>query len=112
MTNLNKTYHKGKYRSHEWAKHLRPYLKRVGNKSWRRDGKKIEVNELSQLRQRKKHTSKRQIKVRITKRFHGDSKSTTISKYRTLRDAQNAMKQANVIRAEIIEKQSNSHKNL
>jgi len=102
MSNLNKTYHKGKYRSAEWAKHLRPYLKRVGNKRWRKDGKEIELTETENVKQRKKYSSKKHIKVRITKRFYGDLKWTTISKYRTLRDAKNAMNQANVIRAEII----------
>jgi hypothetical protein len=103
MNNLNKTYHKGKYRSFEWAKHLRPYLKRVGNKRWRKDGKEIEVDETHNLRQRKKYLTKRHIKVKMTKKFCGDLEWTTVSKYRTLRDAQNAMKQANVIKAEIIE---------
>ncbi|PWG04029.1 hypothetical protein [Polaribacter aquimarinus] len=104
MSNLNKTYHKGKYRSGEWAKHLRPYLKRVGNKSWRKDGKEIELNETDNLSHWKKYSTKRNIKVKITKKFYGDLKWTTISKYRTLRDAENAMKQANIIKAEIIEK--------
>lgn len=104
MSNLNKTYHKGKYRNGEWAKHLRPYLKRVGNKRWRKDGKEIKINETDNFKQRKKYSTKREIKVKITKKFYGDLKWTTISKYRTLRDAKNAMNQANVIRAEIIEK--------
>ncbi|MCH3885460.1 hypothetical protein [Tenacibaculum aquimarinum] len=104
MNNLNKTYHKGKYRSGEWAKHLRPYLKRVGNKRWRKNGKEIELNEIDNLKPRKKYSIKRHIKVKITKKYYGDLKWTTVSKYRTLRDAQNAMKQANVIKAEIIEK--------
>ena len=104
MSNLNKTYHKGKYRSGEWAKHLRPYLKRVGNKRWRKDGKEIELNETNDLNPRKKYSTKRHIKVKITKKFYGDLKWTTVSKYRTLRDAKNAMKQANVIKSEIIEK--------
>lgn len=104
MSNLNKTYHKGKYRSGEWAKHLRPYLKRVGNKRWRKDGKEIELNETNDLNLRKKYSTKRHIKVKITKKFYGDLKWTTVSKYRTLRDAKNAMKQVNVIKAEIIEK--------
>ena len=84
-------------------KHLRPYLKRVGNKRWRRDGKDIEVLEVNRVGYRKQYKMRRTIKVRITKKFYGDIKSTTISRYRTLRDANNAMNQANVLRAEIIE---------
>lgn len=53
MSNLNKTYHKGKYRSGEWAKHLRPYLKRVGNKRWRKDGKDIEITEIDNIKRQK-----------------------------------------------------------
>lgn len=103
MSNLNKVYHKGKYRSGEWAKHLRPYLKRVGNKRWRKDGKEIEITAPINSRERKKHSTKRYIKVKITKQFYGGLKSTAISKYSTLRDAKNAINQANVIKAEIIE---------
>ncbi|WP_298899786.1 hypothetical protein [uncultured Psychroserpens sp.] len=69
MNNLNKTYHKGKYRSGEWAKHLRPYLKKVGNKRWRKDGKEIEISETDNISQRKTYSTKRHIKVRITKGF-------------------------------------------
>lgn len=33
MKNL---YNKGQFRSREYAKHIRPFLKRKGNKRWRR----------------------------------------------------------------------------
>lgn len=42
-------YHKGKYRSGEWCKHLRPYLKRKGNKAWRRDASLQIAQELEQI---------------------------------------------------------------
>ncbi|MDQ8747621.1 hypothetical protein [Elizabethkingia miricola] len=29
-------YNKGRFRSQEYAKHLRPFLKRIGNKRWRK----------------------------------------------------------------------------
>lgn len=101
MNNLNKTYHKGKYRNGEWAKHLRPYLKRVGNKRWRKDGKEIDISD-NLIQSKKTNRLKRTIKVKITKKFYGDLKWTTITKYRTIRDAENAMRQANVVKAEII----------
>ena len=104
MNNLNKSYHKGKYRSGEWSKHLRPYLKRLGNKRWRKDGKNIDNIEEIVVKHRKKYKSRRLIKVKITKEIYGDLKWSRITKYRTLRDAENAMKQANIIKAEILEK--------
>lgn len=54
MSNLNKTYHKGKYRGGEWAKHLRPFLKWLGNKRWRKDGKEIDLTETERIKQLKK----------------------------------------------------------
>ncbi|MGV6829667.1 MAG: hypothetical protein ACWA45_09760 [Flavobacteriales bacterium] len=35
----NNTYHKGRFRNNEWAKHLRPFLKKNGNKRWRKTAK-------------------------------------------------------------------------
>lgn len=104
MSNLNKTYHKGKYRSGEWVKHLRPYLKRVGNKRWRKDGKDIELYDADEIKPLKKYSTKKHIKVKIKKKLYGDLYWTNISKYRSLRDAKNAMKQAGVIEAEILSK--------
>ena len=44
MKNL---YNKGKYRSFEYAKHLRPFLKRIGNKKWRKTEKQEIENQLN-----------------------------------------------------------------
>jgi len=102
MSNLNKIYHKGDYRSGEWSKHLRPYLKRVGNKKWRKTGKCLtEYEEIVNFR--KSYIGKKIIKVRITKLYYGNIKIKTISKYRKMRDAENAMNQQHVIKAEILE---------
>jgi len=38
---MKNIYNKGRYRSREWAKHLRPFLKRTGNKKWRKTAKNI-----------------------------------------------------------------------
>ncbi len=100
VNNYNKTFHKGKYRSREWAKHLRPFLKRTGNKRWRKTG--LEIEEDIPLSPPKKKKPKK-IKVKITKSCFGNIKLTSISKYKNLRDAKNAMKQGNVIRARIID---------
>lgn len=102
MNNLNKTYHKGKYRSGEWAKHLRPYLKKVSNKRWRKTGKNIAEEEIV----RPVHTTiklKKKIKVKITFQDHNGKTHSRINTYKTLRDAKNAMNQAHVIRTLIIE---------
>ncbi|WP_157976841.1 hypothetical protein [Taibaiella helva] len=41
-------YHKGKYRSGERDRHLRPYLKRKGNKAWHKDAALHIAQELEQ----------------------------------------------------------------
>jgi len=102
MNNLNKTYHKGKFRSGEWGKHIRPYLKRVGNKKWRKISKDIYLEENESVKLKKQHRLRKTIEVKITKTYFGDVKVTTKSKYRTLRDAKNAMNQPSVIRSEIL----------
>ena len=102
MSNFNKIYHKGSYRSGEWAKHLRPYLKRVGNKRWRKSY--FGYNDEIIRNPKKKHNLKRTIKVKITKKGYGNSTISYVSKYRTIRDVHNATKQANVIRAIILDK--------
>ncbi|NQX92967.1 MAG: hypothetical protein HRT74_12750 [Flavobacteriales bacterium] len=45
MSNNNKIYHKGRFRGGERIKHLRPYLKRLGNKRWRKFQDDIELDE-------------------------------------------------------------------
>ena len=42
---MKNSYNKGRFRDGEWAKHLRPWLKRVGNKRWRRTGKNVKDQE-------------------------------------------------------------------
>lgn len=96
---MSKIYHKGKFRNGEWAKHLRPYGKREGNKRWRKAGKDI-LNE-DYVVSYKKNLLKRTIKVKTIIRCYGTT-IQTISKYRTLRDAQNAMKRGNVVSSKIL----------
>lgn len=100
MSNLNKIYHKGRFRGGECCKHLRPYLKRTGNKRWRKTGKNLTGSE-EIVPHRKKHRSKKEITVRITLCHYG-RKSTRTEKYRTLRDAENAMKRAHVLQTLIL----------
>lgn len=93
---LNKIYHKGRFRSRERDKHLGPFLKRVGNKRWRKTGKRLEnvVDELPKQPSSKKR--KKWLKVRITYTFWGAS-FTYSKKYRSLKDAQKAINRHNVI---------------
>jgi len=95
MSNLNKIYHKSRFRGGEWCKHLRPYLKRAGNKRWRKTGKNLPDSE-EPVHWRKTRAIKKTITVRITTMSHCGCKTTRTEKYRTLRDAENAMKRAHV----------------
>jgi len=104
MSNLNKIYHKGEFRSGEWGKHIRPYLKRLGNKRWRKTGKDLSELEEHTNGFKARRKTKKEIKVRITVRFYGDRKGTSLTRYKTMRDAENAMNRGNVIRAEILSK--------
>lgn len=102
MSNLNKTYHKGKFRCGEWSKHLRPYLKRQGNKRFRKSALEFFDEELLMIPRRGKSNEKK-IRVKITREHPTGWKSSSISKYRTLRDVENAMKANHVIRAIILD---------
>ncbi len=97
MSNLNKTYHKGKYRGGEWAKHLRPYLKRLGNKRFRKVAASLESDEFDRFIKSKRKKGRKKIKVKITQRIYGDSKSSYYKSYRTMKDLNNAIKRPNVI---------------
>lgn len=97
-------YNKGKFRSGEWAKHLRPYLKRVGNKRFRKTGKYLDA-ELEEFRHRKRKLGNRRnrIKVRFTLRYsHSGELYSYTSSYRDLKSAQMAMRRSQVIRATIL----------
>ena len=98
MSNLNKTYHKGKYRGHEWAKHLRPYLKRLGNKKFRKAAATLEEDEFDNFTKSKKKKGRKVIRAKVTIELFGNTKISYFKKYRTLRDLENAVKRPNVIR--------------
>jgi len=103
MTNI---YNKGRYRSGEWAKHLRPFLKTIGNRRWRRTASNIKNldlvldNETIDLKTRSK--SKKTIEVKFRLKSIGDRTYSYRAKYRNLRAANDAMKRNNVIEANII----------
>jgi len=102
MSNLNKTYHKGKYRGGEWAKHLRPYLKRLGNKRFRKVAAILEEREYEEFKRSTRKKSKKIIKAKITTKLFSDKKHSYYKSYRTMRDFENAIKRPSVIQYSII----------
>ena len=104
MTNI---YNKGRYRSGEWAKHLRPYLKKQGNRRWRRTARDLESlayaesagDEVTKINRKKKKS----IEVKFKIRTSFDRSYSYRARYRTLRAAKDAMKRKQVIEAKIIE---------
>lgn len=101
MTNLNKTYHKGKYRGGEWAKHLRPYLKRLGNKRFRKAAGNLEEEELRKYRYTRSK-GRKTIRVKITVKLFGDGKYSYYKNYRNMKDVENSVNRSNVIRYSIV----------
>lgn len=104
MTNLNKTYHKGKFRGGEWAKHLRPFLKRLGNKRFRKIATTLEENELKRFSNSKRKKGRKRIKAKITIKLFGDRKYSYYKSYRSMKDLENTVKRPNVINYTIINK--------
>lgn len=98
-------YNKGDFRNGEWAKHLRPYGKKLGNRKWRKTVKENVDEELIQNTTPDKSTlnyhKKRQIIAKYTIVFF-NTKWTRVKKYRKLRDAKNVMNRPNVINFSII----------
>jgi hypothetical protein len=103
MTNI---YNKGRFRSGEWAKHLRPFLKAKGNRRWRRTASNLKNLDLEldtetiNLKTRSK--SKKTLEVKFKLKSIGDRTYSYRAKYRNLRAANDAMKRNNVIDAKII----------
>ncbi len=99
MNNYGKAYHKGRFRNGEWGNHLRPFQKKLGNKRWRKTSMAQEKETILGNKISKKP---KKITVKITKTLFGNRKVSSISKYRSIRDAKNAMNQAGVIQAIIL----------
>jgi hypothetical protein len=104
MTNI---YNKGKYRSGEWAKHLRPFLKRQGNKRWRLSAQNLKNIDYERLEilppiNNSKIKPKKEIEVKFKLKSFGDRTISYSAKYRSLRSAKDAMKRNRVINAKII----------
>lgn len=102
-TNLNTNYHKGRFRCREWAKHLRPFPKRIGNKRFRKSALETIEDELRNefVIWPKKRGIKKNIKVKITTDSNGNTYSC-IEKYGSLRDLKNSINRPCVIRYKIL----------
>lgn len=96
---MTQIYHEGKYRSGEWCKHLRPYLKRLGNKRWRKDAAVDIADELDEdhlVVVREKRKKNKPVKVKITRTSFGGFTSSYTEKYGTLKAAEQAIKRHKV----------------
>lgn len=98
VSNLNKIYHKGKFRNGEWDKHLRPFAKRIGNKRFRKAAVSIEEDEFRKLMKFKKRSGRKRIKAKITVKLFGDTRTSYFRSYRNMKDLENSVKRPNVIR--------------
>lgn len=104
MTNI---YNKGRYRSGEWAKHLRPFLKTVSNRRWRRttnDLNKIDLDQsgITPIKTKSNKRNHKRIAVKFKMKSIGDYTYSYKSKYKTLRSAKDAIERNNVIEAKIL----------
>ena len=97
MNNYRKSYHKGKFKSDERAKHLRPYLKRVSSKRWR----KVDLEEDVPVK-RSIRKAKKKITVKVTTTLGNGISYSEIKKFRRKRDALNAISRSRVIRARFL----------
>lgn len=102
--NLNSVYHKGTYRNREWAKHLRPYGKRLGNKRFRKTGKNsLEGEDVFAMQSYRSYKKKKQkIRVKITYNWAGGITTTTLKSFNSKRDAENSIRRHNVVKIEFL----------
>ena len=93
---MRNTYNKGRFRNGEWAKHLRPFLKRVGNKRWRGNAK-VQIqsgllvseevsNKTEFVVKRIPRKQKKTVKVKITSKGFGVEVYSYIRKYSSVGD--------------------------
>ncbi len=103
---MTKIYNKGYFRCREWAKHLRPFLKKQGNRRWRKYAEDEINHELYDSVKTAGITKQRQrskvVKVKFVIRGFGETTYRFSSKYRTLKAAKDAISRNNVVKAEIV----------
>ncbi len=106
---MKNNYNKGKYRSFEYAKHLRPFLKASGNRKWRKTATSeieavINESQITKLEEVKCISTKQKklIRVKIKEVGARDKKRTSVRKYKTIRAALDAMKRNRVVEGRVI----------
>jgi hypothetical protein len=109
---MKNTYNKGRYRNGEWAKHLRPFLKKLGNRKWRLEGRlqaksvvflndepSLEIEqEAEKVSKRLPRKQKKKIKVKITTTEFKEHVKTTVRKYHSSKAVKSAIARNNVVR--------------
>jgi hypothetical protein len=104
---MRNVYNKGKFRNGEYAKHLRPFLKKVGNKKWRQFAKEEISDELTEnydesipeLQYKCRLPRKRKtIKLKITKDLGHHGLSSVYRSYSSERAVSDSLKRNNIIR--------------
>ncbi|GEM_PF-800454 len=103
---MSNVYHKGKYRSGEWCKHLRPLLKRIGNKRWRKDGRveaslaSDDIDAVSSVKRKKGKL----VKVKFKMESAGGFKFSYYAHYASVKSAKDAIKRNEVVGATVFER--------
>jgi len=105
---MRNVYNKGRFRNREYAKHLRPFLKREGNKRWRKFAKnemlgglvseKDMVNFSNEMQNRVPRKHKKTIKVKITKDLGRYGLSSSYCSYSSIRALNDSLRRNNIIR--------------
>jgi hypothetical protein len=98
---MRNIYNKGKYRSGEWAKHLRPVLKKAGNRRWRKSAALSIAAEIAcaPAKGKKPVRAKKNLVLRLKLKSHGDKVHTVQVKYRSVRAMQDSLRINQVLSA-------------
>lgn len=103
MKNL---YNKGPYRGYEYAKHLRPFSKKLGNRKWHatvdavvQEALALEQNNTNAIRNPAiKKKPKKNIKVKIKYKGYNDIIFSVYTSYSSYKQLEDAIKRNNVIK--------------
>lgn len=103
---MKNVYNKGTFRSYEWGK-IPPYLKKYGNKKWRRTERSEREDQLSEtvrfFKQRRKR--RKLIRAKITREINGRTDSDYRSYY-SEKSFKSSISRAHVTRYFLINKTS------
>lgn len=114
---MENTYNKKKYRNGVREKHLRPFLKKIGNRKCRIEGRlqvktrfnqtdepSLDIEQEAEKRSKRiPRKQKKKIKVKITTIESKELVKTTIRKYHSIKAVKSAIARNNVVRYYIYE---------